>query len=75
MDEPGDTNRDASVIAWTVYGPKAEGYPRSAGAEIQLHADGDWHPVDGEPKDWTSAPWVTPDMPAGVVVELRRVEG
>jgi hypothetical protein len=70
MAEPGHPNRDASTIVYSVAGPKA-GAPSSEHAEIKV--DGEWFPVDGRPKDWTRGPWSHPS--AGVVVELKRVEG
>ena len=71
MDEPGEANRDLSLVVWTVYGPLA-GAPH-ASAQVRLPGDQEWFLVDGEPKDWTKGPWLHPT--AGVVVELRRADG
>lgn len=70
MSEPDQPNRDLSLIAFTIYGPKADA-PTSEHAEIQV--DGEWFTIEGRPKDWTRGPW--PHPTAGVVVELRRAEG
>lgn len=70
MAEPKEPNRDASVVAWTVYAP-ASAYTPTGNAEVLV--DGRWHPVVGHPDDWTRGPWCNPV--AGVAVELRRVDG
>lgn len=72
MDEPGQSNRDLSVVVWTLYGPKSGGYPKSSQAEVMVPFDGEWFPVNGHPKDWTLGPWSHPT--AGIVVELRRAD-
>jgi hypothetical protein len=70
MEEPGQTNRDLSVVAFTVYSPASADLP---GARDLVTLDGADYAVNGTPKDWTRGPWANPS--AGVVVELRRVEG
>lgn len=71
MDEPGQANRDLSLVAWTIYGPAPS--PVAASSEVRLPGDTAWLKVDGTPKDWTLGPWEHPT--AGVVVELRRADG
>lgn len=70
MAEPGEANRDMSLVLYTVLGPKA-GAPTSPHA--QLKVDGAWLDVDGTPDDWTRGPW--PHPTAGVSVMLRRADG
>lgn len=71
-EEPRKPNRDLSVIAWTIYAPA--GYVPDPRAQVALPWEVDtWHDIEGEPDDWTKGPWRNPV--AGVVVELRRVEG
>lgn len=70
MVEPGQPNRDLSLILYTVYGPVKDA-PFSEDAEVMV--SGEWLPVNGRPRDWTQGPWANPV--AGVVVELRRAEG
>lgn len=70
MEEPGQTNRDLSVVAFTVYAPASDALP---GVRDLVTVDGVDYAVNGTPKDWTRGPWANPA--AGVVVELRRVEG
>lgn len=71
MSEPGESNRDLSLVAWTVYGPVA-GAP-SGSSEVRLPGESKWLQVDGLPADWSKGPWAHPT--AGVVVELRRADG
>ena len=73
MSDPDDQNRDKSLIAWTVYGPRAGGYPRSPRAEIRLPGISTWFPVNGTPDDWTMGPWLHEF--AGLSVALLKVEG
>ena len=70
MAEPGEANRDLSLVLYTVLGPKA-GAPTSPHAQIRV--DGAWLDVDGTPDDWTRGPW--PHPTAGVSVMLRRADG
>lgn len=70
MQEPGDPNRDLSLIVWTVYAPNNADAPTEYDRVI---VDGEEFEVDGRPQDWTRGPW--PHPTAGVVVELRRAEG
>lgn len=71
-EEPRKPNRDLSVVAWTIYAPA--GYAPSARAQVSLPWETDtWHDIEGAPDDWTKGPWRNPV--AGVVVELRRLEG
>jgi hypothetical protein len=70
MLEPAVPNRDRSDIAWTVY---ADASPDVPGALDRVEWDGVTYEVDGTPKDWTHGPWENPA--AGVVVELKRMEG
>lgn len=70
MAEPGEANRDLSLVLYTVLGPKA-GAPTSPHA--QLKVDGAWLDVDGTPNDWTRGPW--PHPTAGIVVELIHRRG
>lgn len=71
-EEPRKPNRDLSVVAWTIYGPKG-GEPHEADQVALPWATDDWYDVEGRPDDWTHGPWPLPV--AGVVVELRRPEG
>lgn len=71
MDEPGQSNRDLSLVAWTIYGPSPS--PVTASSEVRLPGDSLWLNVNGTPKDWTLGPWEHPT--AGVVVELGRADG
>ena len=70
QDEPGDTNRDLSLVEWTVYAPNNADAPTEYDRVI---VDGDMFEVVGRPQDWTRGPWSHPT--AGLVVELRRAEG
>lgn len=69
IQEPWQANRDASVVAWTVYAKSASGITETSEVEV----DGTWYPVNGRPSDWTRGPYGS--AWAGVVVELRTVEG
>ena len=71
-EEPRKPNRDLSVIAWTVYGPKG-GEPGERDQVALPWAPSEWFDIEGRPDDWTHGPWNLPV--AGVVVELRRPEG
>lgn len=68
-DQAGDNRADLSVIAYTVYAPATD----PPGEYDEVRVAGRWYPVDGRPKDYSHGPWVAPF--AGVVVELRRVDG
>lgn len=68
VQDPMQPNRDASVVAWTVYADT----PAPAD-EDQALVDGAWFPINGKPADWTRGPYGA--GPGGVIVELRRAEG
>ena len=70
MDEPFEARRDSSLVLWTVYAPKSSATPTERDRVI---FDGVEYAVNGRPKDWTRGPW--PNPAAGIVVELRNVEG
>ena len=70
VQDPMQPNRDASVVAWTVYAPPGAATPTDAD---QVLVDGVWFPVNGKPADWTRGPFGP--SPGGIVVELRKVEG
>ena len=70
VQDPMQPNRDASVVAWTVYADAAAATPTDAD---QVLVDGAWLAVNGRPADWTRGPFGT--GPGGVVVELRKVDG
>lgn len=70
MDEPGQTLRDLSVVVYTIHADDSTLIP---GLRDLVTVDGVDYPVNGTPKDWTRGPWANPA--AGVVVELRRVDG
>lgn len=70
MDEPGQANRDLSMVAWTVLAPKSEAVPTERDRVVFNGAEYD---VTGAPKDYTYGPWAHPT--AGVTVELMRAEG
>lgn len=72
MVEPGDANRDLSLIAYTVLAPVDELLP---GERDLVVLDGVDYPVNGHPGDFSrAAPWA-PDTLATATVELQRVEG
>lgn len=69
-DEPSQSNRDLSLILWTVYAPANDLAP----TELDLVVlDGVEYAVEARPDDWTHGPWAHPT--AGLVVELKRAEG
>lgn len=68
--EPTQPNRDASLIAWTVYSDASDDVP---GERDHVFILGDEFEVVGRPADWTKGPW--PHPTAGVVTELQRWEG
>lgn len=68
-EQVGDNRADLSVIAYTVYAPAAA----SPGEYDEVQLAGQWYPVNGRPKDYSHGPWPFPG--AGVVVELRKVNG
>lgn len=70
MSEPREPHRDASVVVFTVH---ANPHPNTPTARDRVIVDGDEYAVNGHPKDWTRGPWRNPV--AGIVVELRNVEG
>lgn len=81
MQEPDKTNRDLSVVMWTVYSQKGSGEPTSEHDQVRLPGSADWLPVEGRPQDWTLGPDRVgptgrfPNEPPGIVVELRRADG
>lgn len=68
-DEPHSTNRDLSIISWTVYAPAGT----AVGPRDRVVVSGREYTVEGEVRDWTRGPWRASF--AGVVFELRRAEG
>lgn len=64
------TNRDLSMIQWTVYAPAAGPTPRERDKVI---VDGAEFVVHGRAEDWSRGPWHHGD--AGVVVMLEDTEG
>lgn len=79
MEESDRSNRDLSVVAWTVYADKG-GEPGEHD-QVGLPGDSAWYTVEGRPEDWTMGPprigptGPFPTNPPGVVVELRRADG
>lgn len=71
MTEPETTNRDLSLVVWSIIAP-AGSQPGYRG-QVRLPGDSQWYDIDGTPADWTRGPW--PHPVAGVVVELRRADG
>lgn len=69
-EEPGQPNRDLSLIAWSVYAATSSQVP-AEGDRVVL--DAVEYEVDGRPEDWTHGPW--PQSSAGVVVRLKVTEG
>ena len=63
-------DRNSSEVEWTVYADDSPQVPTEADIVV---VDGDEFTVNGRPADWTRGPYPNPQ--AGVVVELRRVEG
>lgn len=70
MEEPGRTNRDLSVVEFTIHADASADVP---GVRDLVVVDGVEYAVNGEPDDWTRGPWANPA--AGVAVELRKVNG
>ena len=70
MAEPFEARRDASVVVYTIH---ADPHPNTPTVRDLVVVDGIEYAVEGEPKDWTRGPW--PNPVAGIVVELRNVEG
>ena len=70
MSEPLEARRDASVVVFTVH---ANPHANTPTERDRVVVDGVEYAVNGRPKDWTRGPWRNPV--AGVVVELRNVEG
>lgn len=70
FSEDGSQNRDRLEVVWTVYADKSDDMPS---ALDRVEALGETYEVSGEPQDWTLGPWANPV--AGVVVELKRMEG
>lgn len=69
-ERPDAAHRDASHILYTVYAPPNGEAP---GTYDLVVVNGEDFGVEGEPADWTKGPW--PHPTAGLVVELKRVEG
>ena len=70
MSDPAQSNRDASLIAYTVLAPHSADLPTEAD---EVLVDGEWLAVNGRPADWGRGPWPFPD--AGVTVELSAANG
>jgi hypothetical protein len=72
MEEPGETNRDLSVIAYTVLAPADGLVP---GERDLVVYDGLDYQINGRPADWSqAAPWSS-TLNAPIAVELKRFEG
>lgn len=72
MVEPGQPNRDLSMVAWTLYADVTPLVPTECD-EVRLPSSALWHKVSGVPSPWDIGPWANPA--AGVVVELVRADG
>jgi hypothetical protein len=70
MAEPTSPARDMTVVAWTIHADNTTDVP---GPRDLVTIAGVDYAVNGTPADWTNGPW--PNPVAGVVVELRRVDG
>lgn len=70
MEEPSATNRDLSVVEYTIHADATADVP---GVRDLVIVDGVEYAVNGTPDDWTKGPW--PNPAAGVAVELRKVDG
>ncbi|MFT4081185.1 MAG: hypothetical protein QM638_01235 [Nocardioides sp.] len=68
--EPWRTNRDLSLILWTIYAPNDDSLPGELDRVVLDDVDYD---VEGRAGDWTRGRWYQPT--AGAVVELKRAEG
>lgn len=62
-------NRDADEVKWTLYAPAGT----TVSAQDLVIVDSEEYQVNGDSLDWTRGPWIYPD--AGVVIELRKVDG
>lgn len=63
------SNRDLSVVSYTVLAPAGSG----VGEYDEVRVAGEWYAVNARPADYSHGPWEFPD--AGVVVELRAANG
>lgn len=70
MLEPGEPNRDASQVRYTIHAPKSAAAPTE---RDQVLLDGDWLDVIEKPSDWTRGPWGPGN--AGLSVELGVTNG
>lgn len=70
MIEPGEPQRDASHVLWTVYAPAVDPLPGARDVVVYRSVE---YAVDGEPKPYDQGPWSFDD--AGVVVALKKVNG
>lgn len=69
MTEPAQTNRDLSLVAYTI-GVQ----PGTLVTERdRVLVDGIEYEIDGRPADWTRGPWS--DTRGGIIIELRKAEG
>lgn len=70
MAEPEQSNRDLSLVRYTVLAPKSADVPTE---HDQVQVDDAWLDVVGRPDDWTRGPWGPGN--AGVTVELGVANG
>lgn len=70
MEEPGQSNRDLSLVRYTILAPKSAQAP---GDRDQVLVDGEWLDVVGRPDDYTRGPWGPGN--AGITVELGVANG
>lgn len=69
MDEPGQGQRDVSMVEFSLLCPAGT----VADERDRITLDGKDFDINGRPRDYTRGPWDNPV--AGVVIELKRVEG
>jgi hypothetical protein len=70
MDEPGQSLRDLSIVEYSLISDPSDDVPTERDIVTVFGVD---YAVHGKPRDWTFGPFVNPV--AGIVVELRRVDG
>lgn len=70
MEEPGQSNRDLSLVRYTIGAPKNAAAPGDADKVL---VQGEWLDVVGRPDDWTLGPWGPGN--AGITVELGVANG
>ncbi|MDN5725162.1 MAG: hypothetical protein L0G99_04410 [Propionibacteriales bacterium] len=71
MVEPGEANRDASRIAWTLYCPAGT----EVGERDRIDIAGQTYEVAGRPKPFDQGPWDWTRGLGGTVIELEAVTG